>query len=82
MKTVIIPVTISYLPEGYYLATSDTLPGLIAQGKTIDETIAIAEDIAKHLISIQIEENIDPFNLTSPDISYLLDVHLPVPVSV
>lgn len=44
--TIIIPITITYLPEGHYLATSDVLLGLIVQGSSIDETIEIAEDVA------------------------------------
>ena len=30
---------IEKLPEGVYLATSDDIPGLIAQGRTITETV-------------------------------------------
>jgi len=41
---------IEKLPEGYYLATSDDIQGLVAQGKTISETIEIARDIAKKLL--------------------------------
>ena len=40
---------------GGYLATSDTLQGLIAQGRTIAETIEIAQDVAKKLIESYIE---------------------------
>lgn len=41
------------LPEGLYLATSDEVQGLIAQGRTIQETIEIAQDVAKRLIEAQ-----------------------------
>ncbi len=41
---------IEKLPEGLYLATSDSIQGLIAQGRTIAETIEIAKDVAKKLI--------------------------------
>jgi predicted RNase H-like HicB family nuclease len=41
------------LPEGYYLATSDSIQGLVAQGRTIAETIEIAKDVAKKLIEAQ-----------------------------
>ena len=41
---------IEKLPEGFYLATSDSLQGLIAQGRTIAETLEIARDVAKKLI--------------------------------
>jgi predicted RNase H-like HicB family nuclease len=37
------------------LATSDDIPGLIAQGRTITETVEIARDVAKKLIEAQAE---------------------------
>ncbi len=45
-----IQLHIEKLPEGVYLATSDDVQGLIAQGRTIQETIEIARDVAKKLI--------------------------------
>ncbi|MBW4541583.1 MAG: type II toxin-antitoxin system HicB family antitoxin [Myxacorys chilensis ATA2-1-KO14] len=44
---------IEKLPEGVYLATSDDIPGLVAQGRTVAETIEIARDVAKKLIEAQ-----------------------------
>lgn len=52
-----INLHIEKLPEGYYLATSETLQGLVAQGRTISETVEIAKDVAKKLIESQ--ENLD-----------------------
>ena len=46
----IINLQIEKLPEGYYLATSDNLPGLVAQGESISETIEIAKDVAIKLL--------------------------------
>ena len=46
----IVNLHVEKLPEGFYLATSDTIQGLIAQGRTIAETIEIAKDVAKKLI--------------------------------
>jgi len=48
-----IQLHIEKLPEGLYLATSDDVQGLIAQGRTIQETIEIARDVAKKLIEAQ-----------------------------
>ena len=45
----IINLHIEKLPEGVFLATSDDIQGLVAQGRTITETIEIARDIAKKL---------------------------------
>ena len=48
-----VQLHIEHLPEGVYLATSDDVQGLIAQGRTIAETIEIARDVAKKLIEAQ-----------------------------
>ena len=40
-----VNLQIEKLPEGYYLATSDSI-----QGRTIAETIEIARDVAKKLL--------------------------------
>ena len=53
----LINVHIEKLPEGYYLATSDALPGLIAQGASLTETLEIAQDVAKQLIAAMAERN-------------------------
>ena len=48
-----IQLHIEKLPEGPYLATSDDVQGLIAQGRTLQETVEIARDVAKKLIESQ-----------------------------
>ncbi len=48
---------IEKLPEGVYLATSDDIPGLVAQGRTITETLEIARDVAKKLLEAQAERH-------------------------
>jgi predicted RNase H-like HicB family nuclease len=50
-----IRVHIEHLPEGPYLATSDDLQGLIAQGRTVAETLEIARDVAKKIIESRLE---------------------------
>lgn len=50
----IIKVHIEKLPEGVYLATSDDVQGLVAQGRTLAETMEIARDIAKKLLEGQV----------------------------
>lgn len=49
----VIQLHIEKLPEGVYLATSDQMQGLVAQGRTIQETIEIARDVARKLIEAQ-----------------------------
>ena len=46
----IINLHIEKLPEGVYLATSDDIQGLVAQGRTIAEAIEIARDVARRLL--------------------------------
>ncbi|MDP1664956.1 MAG: type II toxin-antitoxin system HicB family antitoxin [Methylococcaceae bacterium] len=53
----IINLHIEKLPEGVYLATSDDISGLIAQGRTITETLEIARDVAKKLLEAQAEHH-------------------------
>ncbi len=57
MSEYLIPISIEPLQEGGYLATSSVLQGLIAQGRTIAETIEIAEDVARKIIESCIEHN-------------------------
>jgi predicted RNase H-like HicB family nuclease len=49
----IVTLHIEKLPEGVYLATSDDIQGLVAPGRTIQETVEIARDVAKELIEVQ-----------------------------
>ncbi len=51
----IINLHIEKLPEGFYLATSDDIQGLVAQGRTVAETMEIARDVARRLIEAQKE---------------------------
>ena len=51
----IVNLHIEKLPEGVYLATSDDVPGLIAQGRTIQETLEIARDVAMKLLEARAE---------------------------
>ena len=48
-----IQIHIVKLPEGTYLATSDDIQGLVAQGWTITETLEIARDVVEKLMKCQ-----------------------------
>ncbi|MEK8018509.1 MAG: type II toxin-antitoxin system HicB family antitoxin [Candidatus Parabeggiatoa sp.] len=52
----LVNIHIEKLPEGFYLATSDEIPGLVAQGRTLAETLEIARDVARKLIEARIEK--------------------------
>lgn len=66
----IINIHIEKLPEGVYLATSNDVQGLVAQGRTATEALEIARDVAHKLIEAraltlaQPHQNIHPLCLS------------------
>lgn len=60
---------IEKLPEGFYLATSNSVQGLVAQGRTIAETIEIAKDVAKKLLEAQ-EDNMSKLEAINDSFDY------------
>jgi antitoxin HicB len=78
----LVSIKIEKLDEGVYLATSDTLQGLVAQGRTIAETMEIAQDVAKKLIESSIERG-DPLpNEMTPAARVVRNIKIPVAISV
>ncbi len=84
MKEISIPLVVEPLEEGGYLATSPEWDDILAQGRTIAETLEIAQDVARKLIESYIEHG-DPL---PPNISRALhqpqpayDFRIPVPVA-
>ncbi len=71
----IVNLHIEKLPEGFYLATSDQIQGLVAQGRTITETIEIARDVAKKLIEAQ-EEQIPELKVFGDNFDYPIVIGL------
>ena len=55
----IVKIHIAKLPEGFYLATSDDIQGLVAQGRTVTETLEIARDVARRLLEAQKERKVN-----------------------
>ena len=84
MPEYLISISIESLKEGGYLATSSMLQGLIAQGRTIAETLEIAEDVARKIIESRIEHNEPiPEELTSRKIPIAkFNTQIPVPLEV
>ncbi len=71
----ILKIHIEKLPEGLYLATSDSIQGLVAQGRTVSETLEIARDVARKLIEARLERNEDiPLSDVSEEFDYPLIV--------
>ena len=48
-----VTLHVERLPEGGYLATSEAIQGLVAQGRTMAETLVIARDVARRLLESQ-----------------------------
>ncbi len=55
MKEISIILVVEPLEEGGYLATSPEWDDILAQGRTIAETLEIAQDVARKLIESYIE---------------------------
>lgn len=79
MDELVIKLHVEKLPEGVYLATSDDLPGLVAQGRTFDETIEIARDVARKIFESQREHGEGPAESIRP-FTGSLDVLTPIAV--
>jgi predicted RNase H-like HicB family nuclease len=82
MPEYLIPISIEPLEEGGYLATSPLIQGLIAQGRTIAETMEIAEDVARKIIESRIEhgEALPEGIITVPAPKAELELKIPVPL--
>ncbi len=52
---VAVHINVELLQEGVFLATSEQMPGLVAQGRTVAETLEIARDVARRLIEARRE---------------------------
>ena len=59
MNELFLNLDIEPLERGGFLATSEELPGLVAQGRTMAETLEIAQDVARKLIESYVEHG-DP----------------------
>lgn len=84
MSEYLIPIAIEPLEEGGYLATSSVLQGLIAQGRTIAETLEIAEDVARKILESRIEhhEPIPKELISGKAQPSKFDTKIPVPLEI
>jgi predicted RNase H-like HicB family nuclease len=60
-------IQIEELPEGLFLATSDELPGLVAQGRTVEEALETARDAARKPIEARRERDGVPNSPTTSE---------------
>lgn len=65
------------LENGQILATSEDVPGLVAQGRTLQETIEIAQDVARKIIESH-EEHGDPL----PDSLKVISDNIAIDIAV
>lgn len=69
----VIKVHIEVLDEGGFLATSEDIQGLIAQGRTVQETLDIAKDVARRLLEARAERQMTvPLKALEPSFDYPL----------
>ena len=81
MTEALLSIHVEALPEGGFLATSDELPGLLAQGRSVAETFEIAQDVARKLAESCIEHG-DPLPATLRTASPSeVDIRIPITLS-
>jgi antitoxin HicB len=78
----LLAIEIEPLEEGGYLATSEVLPGFLAQGRSMAETLEIAQDVARKLIESYVEHG-DPLPdelLADTGQAARVELRIPIPV--
>ena len=72
-----IRMHVEQVENGQYLATSGDLPGLVAQGRTVEEALEIASDVARRLLD-SYREHGDPVPSGLRALGAEFDVDVPV----
>ena len=80
MREVLVSLQLEELAEGGFLATSEELPGLVAQGRTIAETLEIAQDVARKLVESYEEHGDELPLILRQRIGSTADIRIPVPI--
>ena len=83
MTEVLITIQIEPLEDGGFLATSTEFPDLLAQGRTVAETMEIAQDVARKLIESYIEHGdpLPPALETAESKNIKLEAKIPVSIA-
>ena len=68
---------IEQVEGGGYLATSDELAGLVAQGRTVQEAVETAQDVARRLLEFYREHGA-PVPATLRRVGDTIDLDVPV----
>lgn len=53
-----LPITVTSLKEGGYLAQCKKLQGCMAEGETVEQAISYVTDVARQILDIYLEEDI------------------------
>lgn len=81
MDEATIRLHVEPLDEGGYVATSPDVPGLVAEGRTVTETVEIAQGLARK-IAESCQEHGDPIPPALSPLAEKRSVDLLVPVGV
>ena len=83
MSEITIQLHVEPLEEGGYVATSPDVPGLVAQGRSMTETVEIAQGLARKIAESCIEHG-DPIPAAlrvlgpaTPPVDLLIPVGMP-----
>ncbi|MBA4373909.1 MAG: type II toxin-antitoxin system HicB family antitoxin [Thermodesulfovibrio sp.] len=80
MAEIFLKLHLEELEEGGYVATSPDLPGLVAQGRTMSETVEIAHDVARKLVE-SYKEHGDPLPAGIRQPSREIDIDIAVGIA-
>jgi len=75
-----IRMHVEQVENGQFLATSADLPGLVAQGRTVEEALEIAADVARRLLD-SYREHGDPVPSNLRALGREFEVEVPVTAS-
>ena len=75
-----IRMHVEQVENGQFLATSTDLPGLVAQGRTVEEALEIAADVARRLLD-SYREHGDPVPARLRALGSEFEVDVPVTAS-
>jgi len=82
VEEILVKIHIEALSEGGFLATSEEVQGLVAEGRTIAETMEIARDVVSKLVESCIEHgDALPPVLCEPQ-AMPVDLFIPVAVDI
>jgi predicted RNase H-like HicB family nuclease len=68
---------VEQLEDGSFLATSEELSGLVAQGRTVQEAVEIAQDVARRLIE-SCRDHGDPVPTSLRQVGQSFDIEIPI----